>query len=38
LGELDASRQLIGTRGIDEEIADELAILEEPKIDKRSST
>jgi len=37
LGELEASRRLIGTRGIDEEIADELAILDDRKIEERSS-
>lgn len=32
LGELNAARDLIGSRGLDEEIADELAVLDERKI------
>lgn len=36
LGELEASRMLIGSRGMEEEIADELAILDERKIEEKS--
>jgi hypothetical protein len=36
LGELDASRRLIGSRGMEEEIADELAILDERKIEEKT--
>jgi TRAP-type C4-dicarboxylate transport system permease small subunit len=36
LGELAASRQLIGTRGMEEEIADELAILDDRSIGEQT--
>ena len=36
LGELGASRQLIGTRGMEEEIADELAILDDRDIGEQA--
>ncbi len=35
-GELAASRQLIGTRGMEEEIADELAILDDRNIEEQT--
>ena len=35
LGELAASRQLIGTRGLEQEIADELAILDDRNIEEQ---
>jgi TRAP-type C4-dicarboxylate transport system permease small subunit len=38
LGEMEASRALIGTRGLDEEIADELAILDQQRIPEGGKT